>query len=88
MKGPAELVSKAMISRWGMGAIGSTCRLNDIPYYIQLSYPVISYDALEMYTADTEHILIAWGVLIGFSLLFILMGDMFLHRISKDSRRV
>ncbi len=29
-----------------------------------------------------------WGVLIGFSLLFILMGDMFLHRISKDSRRV
>ncbi|MCR5790330.1 MAG: ABC transporter permease [Lachnospiraceae bacterium] len=88
MKGVAEYFSKLMISRWGMEALGSTSRINDIPYQVQLDFPQLGrlYQGLEMFNAEADHLRQTWYALLGFMIIFIVVGDILLHRVSRDSR--
>lgn len=86
MKGGAEKLSYLMLSRWGMEALGSTSDLNNLQLKIQMEIPTIGHEAEDMFDHTTVHLYQVWGIFILFILLFIISGNIFLHRVSRDSR--
>ena len=86
MKGGAEKLSYLMLSRWGMEALGSTSDLNNLQLKIQMEIPTIGHEAEDMFDHTTVHLYQVWGIFILFILLFIILGNIFLHRVSRDSR--
>lgn len=86
MKGFTKYISYLMVSSWGMEGLGSTSRLNSIDLKIQKTVPTIEHAFEKRFEASGNHVLLVWGVLLGFSLLCILVGDLLLHRVSKDTR--
>lgn len=86
MDGVSEILSYSMLSRWGMEALGSISDLNSIPLKINEQFPTIPHDAEEMFAYSGRHLIVSWLVLAAFAAGFILIGNLVLRRISKDSR--
>lgn len=86
MEGASEYVSYVMISRWGMEALGSIANLNDLQLKIQLEIPTVPHDFESQFEAASEHLLMVWGILLIFILVFVVGGNLLLHRVSKDTR--
>lgn len=86
MQGAANVLSYAMFSRWGMEALGSISQLNDLPLTIQLTVPTVPHEADDMFLRTGEHLLTVWLILAGFAVVFLLLSDLFLHRVAKDAR--
>lgn len=88
MKGFAEKFSYIMISRWGMEALGSSSDLNNMSLKIQLTVPTVPHEIEDMFLSTKEHLLSVWGIFLIFILVFIILGNLLLHRVSRDSRIV
>lgn len=86
MEGVADYISYGMISRWGMEALGCTARFNDLPLKIQLTVPTVPHEFEEGFESTSEHLLLVWLILLAFILVFVIAGNLLLHRVSKDSR--
>lgn len=91
MEGSAEIVSYAMLSRWGMEALGSISAMLDLPSKVmQMAAPIPDTEdyaaAFDMFEMSSGHLWLVWGVLLGFSVLFLVAGNLFLHRVKKDQR--
>ncbi len=86
MDGISRILSYSMLSRWGMEALGSISDLNSIPLKINEQFSMIPHEAEEMFTYSDQHLIVSWLVLAAFAVGFILLGNLVLHRISKDSR--
>ena len=86
MKGIAEKVSYLMVSRWGMEALGSICDLNNMQLKIQMEVPNVPHDPEDMFTYSGHHLAFVWLVLVAFILVCVTVGNLLLHRVSKDSR--
>lgn len=86
MEGLADSISYVMISRWGMEALGSTAKLNDLQLKIQMTVPSVPHDFETRFESTAEHLTSVWGVLILFAVVFIFVGNFLLHRVSKDTR--
>lgn len=86
LKGIASTTSAGMISRWGMEALGSTSDLNLIPSSIAEEVPLYAAPFQEAFEHTADHLYLTWGVLVFFIVLFLAVGDVLLHRVSKDSR--
>lgn len=86
MEGLADKLSYVMISRWGMEALGSIARLNDLQLKIQMEVPSVPHDFESRFDATPEHLLQVWAILVIFSLIFVIAGNLLLHRVSKDTR--
>lgn len=86
MDGISQILSYSMLSRWGMEALGSISDLNSIPLKISEQFSMIPHEAEEMFMYSDQHLIVSWLVLATFAIGFILVGNLVLHRISKDSR--
>lgn len=86
MKGTTAIISKLMISSWGMEALGSISRLNDIQLKIQATVPTIPHEFENKFRATGNHLLMTWGILLVFCIVSIFVGNILLHRVSKDTR--
>lgn len=86
MDGISQILSYSMLSRWGMEALGSISDLNSLPLKINGQISAIPHETEEMFMYSDRHLIVSWLVLTGFALGFILVGNLLLHRISKDSR--
>jgi len=86
MKGAAEKLSYAMLSRWGMVTMGSISNLNDLPLTIQLTVPQVEHNIEDMFTYTAEHLAGGWAVLAAFAIGFIVLGNVMLYRVRKDGR--
>lgn len=86
MEGLADKLSYVMISRWGMEALGSIARLNDLQLKIQMEVPSVPHEFETRFDATPEHLLQVWAILVLFSLVFVIVGNLLLHRVSKDTR--
>ena len=86
MKGAAESFSYAMLSRWGMEAMGSISELNNLPLKIQETIPTVPHEAEDMFLHTQGHLISVWCVLVGFTVVFLILGNLFLHRVTKDAR--
>lgn len=86
MQGTADLLSYAMLSRWGMEALGSICDLNQLPLKIQLTISTVPHEAEDMFLRTLPHLSQVWIILLGFSIGFLVLGNLALHRVTKDTR--
>jgi len=86
MDGMSEVVSYIMLSRWGMEALGSISKLNDLPLRIQETVPTIPHEVEDMFLSSGNHLRNVWGVLLVFSLTFLIMGGILLNRVKLDER--
>lgn len=86
MKGTAETLSYAMLSRWGMEAMGSISDLNELPLKIQMTIPTVPHEVDDMFLHTMEHLVQVWIILAGFSAVFLVLGDLSLHRVTRDTR--
>ena len=86
LAGVGEYVSYVMISKWGMEALGSISDLNTLPLRIQATVPSVPHESEEIFEATTGHLLSVWGVLLAFILVFVIVGNLTLHSVSKDTR--
>lgn len=88
MKGAAKAISALMISRWGMEALGTTSHLNHLQAKFEAKgNPIIVHAKVDPhFTYTAEHLRHVWLVLLLFIVAFLVLGILFLHRISKDTR--
>lgn len=86
MDGISQILSYAMLSRWGMEALGNISDLNSMPLKVNEQFSRIPHEPEEMFTYSGPHLIVSWIVLAAFAIGFILIGNLVLHRISKDSR--
>jgi hypothetical protein len=98
----AEPVKEVTISKWGLSAICSTADVNELPNNItlvkleeiQAVNPEIEnwkdagivQEFEEEYKAETKHIVTCWGVLVGYSVLYGVIGTLLLKLVDKDKR--
>ena len=86
LTGAGEYVSYAMISKWGMEALGSISDLNSLPLRIQETVPSVPHEVEKIFEATSGHLLTVWGILLAFILVFVVIGNLMLHTVSKDTR--
>lgn len=86
LTGAGEYVSYLMISKWGMEALGSISDLNSLPLRIQLEVPSVPHEAEAIFENTSQHLLSVWGILFAFIVVFIIVGNLMLHSVSKDTR--
>ncbi len=95
LEGASEIISFAMLSRWGMEALGSSCDVNGIESRIVVEFrdnPMIQSALMEndkadaMFDYEPEHLLMVWGIMIAFSVAFALIGSLTLRSVAKDKR--
>lgn len=86
MEGAASTVSALMLSRWGMEALGSISNLNDLPLRLQEEFPMIPHEADEAFLYTSEHLTEVWLILLAFVLVPLIVGNIALHGVKKDSR--
>lgn len=86
LKDGASDVSALMLSRWGMEALGSISDLNAIESAIAEKVPGYSVPFSEAYEHVAEHLQETWWILAIFCVVPLLVGNLLLHRVSKDGR--
>ena len=88
MKGASEMISYAMLSRWGMEALGSISDVNALPLRLQLSNPELPlpHDPEDMFLHTPEHLRHVWLILAGFAVLFLILSRIALRSVAKDTR--
>lgn len=86
MEGAASSVSAVMLSRWGMEALGSISNLNDLPLRLQAQFPMIPHEADEAFLYTAEHLREVWLILLVFVVVPLLIGNVALHSVKKDTR--
>ncbi|MBR1635316.1 MAG: ABC transporter permease [Lachnospiraceae bacterium] len=92
----SKMISYLMISRWGMEGLGSSCNVNHYPLRIERSskmkpvyevFPNLDLSSSDsMFDHNSEHLLKVWLILLVFSIVFLVVGDLLLHRVSRDTR--
>lgn len=86
LKEAASSVSGLMLSRWGMEAMGNISDLNSIQSVIAEKVPGYATPFAEAYEHTPEHLKETWLILLAFCIVPLLVGNLLLHRISKDGR--
>ena len=86
LKGAANVISYAMVSRWSMEALGSSSRLNDLPLRIQATIPSVPHEFDKIYESTAGHIWKVWVILLVFAIGFEVVGTVFLQRVKHDGR--
>lgn len=86
MEGAASSVSSLMLSRWGMEALGSISNLNDLPLRLQEEFPMIPHEADEAFLYTAEHLQEVWLILLVFVVVPLIIGNIALHSVKKDTR--
>lgn len=86
LKGAASGLSALMLSRWGMEALGNISNLNVIQSAITEKVPMYVAPISEAYEHTSEHLGETWLILTVFCIAHLLVGDLLLHRVSKDGR--
>lgn len=86
MEGAASSVSSLMLSRWGMEALGSISNLNDLPLRLQEEFPMIPHEADEAFLYTAEHLQEVWLILLVFVVVPLIIGNLALHSVNKDTR--
>ena len=86
MEGAASSVSALMLSRWGMEALGSISNLNDLPLRLQEEFPMIPHEADKAFLHTAEHLQEVWLILLVFVVVPLIIGNIALHSVKKDTR--
>lgn len=82
LEGNIESIAKITISKWGMEAFGSIANMDGLPYNAA-GWMIIPRDA---YLYESPHVINAWLIILGFSLLYLVIAILSLKLVDKDKR--
>lgn len=96
LEGFVETLSIFMVSRWGMEALGSISDLNDLPIKViadekddvtrSMLEDLLPGNSDAAFENSVEHLLTVWLILIVFSLVQLLITNLLLRNVKKDTR--
>ena len=85
LSGATEVVSWFAICRWSMEGYGTTANLNSLPYALEQQGFPMKHEPEQFFEMTNEHILTAWALMAGFTVLFLVLARLVLPRIRNDS---
>lgn len=84
LDGATEILSWIAVCRWSMEGYGTTADLNNLQLRLQQEGVMIPHEAEDFFTFSTDHIVITWGILIAFTVVFLILARVMLNSIKKD----
>lgn len=90
LKGATEIISWFATCRWSMEGFGTTANLNELPQKVpqsimDLGIKEISRDPESFFDFTVSHMLIVWGVLLAFIVVFLLLARLCIGRIGRET---
>ena len=94
LKNVTEVLSWFAVCRWSMEAMGSCARLNDLEHRLiqemdneALKQEMLKqFSAKDMFNAETGHVLMCWGILLAFVVVFSIAAGLVLSRIKNERK--
>ena len=96
LEGFVETLSIFMVSRWGMEALGSISDLNKLPIKViadekdemtrTMLEDMLPANKDAAFESTVEHLLAVWAILIVFSLVQLVITNLLLRNVKKDTR--
>ena len=84
LSGATEIISWAAVCRWSMESYGTTANLNTLSLKLQQEGLMLPHEFEEFYEFTTEHMLTSLGILLGFTVLFLILARLVLTKVGKE----
>lgn len=84
LDGATEMISWFAVCRWSMEGYGTTANLNQLELKLQQQGVAIPHEAESFFDFTTTHVLAAWGILLIFMVVFLIMARVVLSTIGKE----
>lgn len=82
LEGNVGLIAKITISKWGMEALGAIVNTDGLPYNVA-GWQIIPREA---YIFESGHVVDSWMIILGFAVLYLVVGIVSLEFVDKDKR--
>ena len=84
LSGATEIISWIAVCRWSMEGYGTTANLNDLPLRLQQEGIMIPHEAESFFEFTTSHLVASWGILVIYTIVFLVLARIVLSRIGKE----
>lgn len=84
LDGATKIVSWFAICRWSMEGFGTTANLNVLPLNLQQQGLPLEHIPEDFFEFTTKHMMFALGVLVGFTVLFLVLSRIIIGRIKNE----
>ena len=84
LDGITKNISWFALCRWSMEGYGTTANLNKLPLKMQQQGIKIPHEAEDFFEFTKSHMGISWGILIGFTIIFLVLARFVLRGIGKE----
>ena len=72
------------VCRWSMEGYGTTANLNDLPLKLQQEGVMIPHEAESFFEFTSSHLLISWGILVLYTVVFLILARIVLSKVGKE----
>lgn len=83
LDGATEILSWTAICRWSMEGYGTTADLNNLQLRLQQEGIMIPHEAEDFFTFTTTHLITTWGLLVSYTIVFLVISRIILTTIKK-----
>lgn len=84
LSGATEIISWIAVCRWSMEGYGTTANLNELPLRLQQEGVMIPHEAEEFFEFTTGHLMSSWGILILYTVIFLVLARVVLSKVGKE----
>lgn len=84
LEGPTQYISWLALCRFSMEGYGTTANLNELPLQLQQQGINLTHEAEDFFEFTTSHMLISWGILLAFTVGFLVLAKCVLSKIKKE----
>lgn len=84
LDGATEIISWFAVCRWSMEGYGTIADLNTLPLKLQQEGIPVPHEFEDFFEYTSSHMMFSWGILLAFSLAFLILARLFLGRLGKE----
>lgn len=84
LSGATEIISWFAVCRFSMEGYGTTANLNELPLRLQQEGVQIPHEAESFFEFTSSHLLFSWGILVIYTIVFLLFARIVLSKIGKE----
>lgn len=86
LDGATEVISWLAVCRFSMEGYGTTANLNTLPLRLQQEGIPVPHETEAFFEYTKGHLLESWGILLGFTIAFLMISRILLGRIGKSNQ--
>lgn len=84
LEGATKIISWLAVCRWSMEGYGTTANLNTLPLRLQEEGIPVPHEVETFYEYTVGHMWASWGILVGFTVIFLILSRLILRKIGKE----